>query len=129
MDVFVYGTLTNPARVADVVDSYAFVGPAHLHGLHLVEGRYPTLAPGGEAAGRLLRTNEIDRIDGYEGVDDGLYVRISVPQADGEDVAVYVGDPERLDADVIWPGTGAFAARVESFLARSDVLVELVDDQ
>lgn len=129
MDVFVYGTLTNPERVAEVVDSYAFVGPAHLHGLHLVEGRYPTLAPGGEAAGRLLRTDEVDRIDGYEGVDDGLYVRVSVPQTAGDDVAVYIGDPERLDADATWPGEGPFAARVRSFLERSEVRVEPVDDQ
>lgn len=129
MDVFVYGTLTNPARVADLVDSYAFVGPAHLHGLHLVEGRYPTLAPGGEAAGRLLRTDEIDRIDDYEGVDDDLYVRVSIPRADGDDVAVYVGDPDRLDADATWPGEGSFAARVRAFVARSDVRVEPVDEQ
>ena len=62
MDVFVYGTLTSPDRVAEVVDSYAFVGPAHLHGLHIVVGRYPTLAPGGRAAGRLLRTDELARL-------------------------------------------------------------------
>jgi len=55
MDVFVYGTLTEPERVAEVLDSYVYVGPATLFGLHLVEGRYPTLAPGGETGGRLLR--------------------------------------------------------------------------
>ncbi len=129
MDVFVYGTLTNPERVASVVDSYAFVGPAHLRGLHLVEGLYPTLAPGGEAAGRLLRTDELDRIDDYEGVDDGLYVRVSVPRTDGGDVAVYVGDPARLDADADWPGEGPFAARVRAFLDRSDVVVDPVVDR
>jgi gamma-glutamylcyclotransferase (GGCT)/AIG2-like uncharacterized protein YtfP len=129
MDVFVYGTLTNPERVASVVDSYAFAGPAHLHGLHLVEGRYPTLAPGGEAAGRLLRTDELDRIDDYEGVDDGLYVRVSVPRTDGGDAAVYVGDPARLDADADWPGEGPFADRVRAFLDRSEVVVEPVVDR
>jgi len=37
MDVFVYGTLTEPERVAEVLDSYVYVGPATLFGLHLVE--------------------------------------------------------------------------------------------
>ena len=129
MDVFVYGSLTNPERVATVVDSYAFVGPARLHGLHLVEGRYPTLAPGGEAAGRLLRTDEVDRIDDYEGVDDGLYVRVSVPRTDGGTAAVYVGDPERLDADATWPGEGPFATRVRDFLTQLEVAVEPVVDR
>jgi gamma-glutamylcyclotransferase (GGCT)/AIG2-like uncharacterized protein YtfP len=128
MDVFVYGTLTSPDRVAEVVDSYAFVGPARLHGLHLVPGRYPTLAPGGDAAGRLLRTDERDRLDAYEGVDDGLYVRVSVPRTDGGEAAVYVGDPARLDADAAWPGDGPFADRVRAYLADADVTVEpLVD--
>lgn len=129
MDVFVYGALTSPTRVAEVVDSYAFVGPARLDGLHLVVGRYPTLGPGGEAAGRLLRTEDVDRIDQYEGVDDGLYVRVSVPRTDGGEAAVYVGDPDRLDADVTWPGTGTFADRVRAYLERSSVVVEPVVDR
>ena len=134
MDVFVYGTLTEPERVREVVDSFVFVGPATLQGLHLVEGRYPTLAPGGETAGRLLRTDEVDALDEYERVDDGLYVRVSVPlvmsgaEAGGsaaentathpEEAAVYVGDPERLDADATWPGEGTFRERVERVLAE-----------
>jgi gamma-glutamylcyclotransferase (GGCT)/AIG2-like uncharacterized protein YtfP len=124
MDVFVYGTLTNPDRVASVVDSYVFVGPATLHGLHLVDGRYPTLAPGGEAGGRLLRTDELDRLDAYERVDDGLYVRVSVPRTDDGTVAVYVGDPDRLDADADWPGDGPFADRVRDYVSRRTVTVE-----
>jgi gamma-glutamylcyclotransferase (GGCT)/AIG2-like uncharacterized protein YtfP len=129
MDVFVYGTLTSPERVTAVVDSYAFVGPAVLHGLHLVEGRYPTLAPGGEAAGRLLRTDEIDRLDAYEGVDSGLYVRASVPLTDGGEAAIYVGDPDRLGAAVDWPGSGPFADRVRAYLADADVSVEPIVDR
>jgi gamma-glutamylcyclotransferase (GGCT)/AIG2-like uncharacterized protein YtfP len=128
MDVFVYGTLTSPERVAQVVDSYVFVGPARLHGLHLVEGRYPTLAPGGEAAGRLLRTAELDRLDDYEGVAGDLYVRVSVPRTDGGEAAVYVGDPARLDAAAEWPGEGSFPERVRAYLADAEVTVEpLVD--
>ncbi|WP_348612726.1 gamma-glutamylcyclotransferase family protein [Halobaculum rarum] len=134
MDVFVYGTLTEPDRVREVLDSFAFVGAARLEGLRVVEGRYPTLAPpvesgaadgigddgiGDDAAvgGRLLRTDEIAALDAYERVDDGLYVRVSVPLVgpDGEprgEVAVYVGDPGRLDAPAAWPGDGSFESRV-----------------
>jgi gamma-glutamylcyclotransferase (GGCT)/AIG2-like uncharacterized protein YtfP len=129
MDVFVYGTLTSPERVAEVVDSYAFVGPAHLHGLHIVEGRYPTLAPGGRAAGRLLRTDELDRLDAYEGVDGGLYVRVSLPRTDGGEVAVYVGDPDRLGAAVDWPGRGPFSERLRAYLADADVSVEPLSER
>ncbi|EMA61383.1 gamma-glutamylcyclotransferase family protein [Halorubrum lipolyticum] len=145
MDVFVYGTLTEPDRVAEVLDSYVYVGPATLFGLHLVEGRYPTLAPGGETAGRLLRTEESDALDEYEGVETGLYRRVAVPldAPDGhpDEAAVYVGDPDRLDADAAWPGEGdeggtgdvgdegdddrGFAARVDRYLERADVRVRL----
>ena len=129
MDVFVYGTLTEPDAVAEVADSFVFVGPATLTGLRLVEGRYPTLAPGGETAGRLLRTEEIDALDAYEDVDGGLYVRETVPldaPADyPEAAAVYVGDPDRLDADATWPGSGPFPNRVRSVLDARDVRVRL----
>lgn len=146
MDVFVYGTLTEPDRVAEVLDSFVFVGPATLTGLRLVEGRYPTLAPvdgatagndrrAAETAGRLLRTEEIDALDEYERVDDGLYRRATVPldAPDGPDAtdrhpdeaAVYIGDPNRLDADATWPGDGGFDERVAAHLDRSDVRVRL----
>ncbi|WP_224270284.1 gamma-glutamylcyclotransferase family protein [Haloprofundus salinisoli] len=139
MDVFVYGTLTDPERVAELVDSYVFVGPARLSGLRPVSGRYPTLAPGGEVAGRLLRTDDVAALDRYEGVDAGLYVRVDVPRvsadeseptgrenADGPgDVAVYVGDPERLDTEesVSWPGDGPLEARVRRYVVEHDVRV------
>ncbi|GAB3414641.1 hypothetical protein GCM10027435_09840 [Haloparvum alkalitolerans] len=127
MDVFVYGTLTAPDRVAEVLDAYAFVGAARLEGLHAVEGRYPTLAPGGATGGRLLRTDDLAALDAYEGVDEGLYVRVSVPLAGSDDhpddAAVYVGDPDRLDADVVWPGTGPFPERVRAYLRNNEVHV------
>ncbi|MFC5279818.1 gamma-glutamylcyclotransferase [Halorubrum rubrum] len=129
MDAFVYGTLTEPDRVGALLDSFVFVGSATLSGLHLVEGRYPTLAPGEETAGRLLRTDEIETLDAYEGVDDGLYLRVTVPldAPDGypEEAIVYVGDPDRLDADATWPGDGEFRERVERHLDRTDVAVRL----
>ena len=130
MDVFVYGTLTEPANVERVVDSYAFVGGAVVRGLHPVEGRYPTLAPDGSVAGRLLRTAEIRALDAYEGVDDGFYARVAVPRSDrDEDVAVYVGDPDRLGVDeaVRWPGSGPLRERVERYVRERGVTVDLTD--
>lgn len=127
MDVFVYGTLTAPERVEAILDSFAFVGPAVLRGLHAVEGIYPTLAPGGEVAGRILRTREIEALDAYESVADGPYVRVSLP-ATGEHlsdaVALYVGDPDALDATATWPGDGPFDERVRRYVHRENVRVE-----
>ncbi|MES3161825.1 MAG: gamma-glutamylcyclotransferase [Halorubrum sp.] len=132
MDIFVYGTLTEPNRVSDLLDSFVFVGPATLSGLRLVEGRYPTLAPSGETAGRLLRTEEVDTLDGYERVDEGLYVRVAVPldasDAYPDEATVYVGDPDRLDADAAWPGDGPFRDRVTEYLSTENVRVR-VDDR
>lgn len=149
MDVFVYGTLTDPGTVSDIVDSYAFVGSAVLEGLHPVTGQYPSLAPGDETGGRLLRTADLDALDAYEGVDEnqrcssanqksgisddvdgGLYVRATVPKVgpDGEqqgEVAVYVGDHERLGVveDVSWPGEGSLEQRVERYIREEGVVV------
>jgi gamma-glutamylcyclotransferase (GGCT)/AIG2-like uncharacterized protein YtfP len=126
MDVFVYGTLTEPERVATLLDSFAFVGGAVLDGLHPVEGVYPTLAPGGRTGGRLLRTDQRARLDAYEGVDGGHYARVTVPRADGDDrVTVYVGDPDALGVheSVCWPGEGPLATRVERYVATHDVVV------
>ncbi|MFB6221459.1 MAG: gamma-glutamylcyclotransferase [Halolamina sp.] len=132
MDVFVYGTLTEPETVGTVVDSFAFLGPAVLSGLHPVDGQYPSLAPGGQTGGRLLRTDEVAALDAYEGVDDGLYVRVSVPvtgagDAAADEAAVYVGDHERLGVveAVTWPGEGPLRERVERYLRENPVRVEL----
>ncbi|WP_251341255.1 gamma-glutamylcyclotransferase family protein [Haloplanus halophilus] len=125
MDVFVYGTLTEPDRVASVVDSFVFVGAAVLEGCHPVAGRYPTLAPGGETAGRLLRTDEIEALDAYEGVERGLYVRVDAPRTDGGSAAVYVGDPDALASEeaVTWPGSGPFAERVRRYFDDGEAVV------
>jgi gamma-glutamylcyclotransferase (GGCT)/AIG2-like uncharacterized protein YtfP len=136
MDVFVYGTLTTPAQVAQVVDSYSFVGAAVLDGLHPVEGQYPTLAPGGSVGGRVLRTDDVSALDAYEGVDRGLYVRVAVPWRGpddsldgGETVDVYVGDPDLLGvADAVsWPGSGSLVDRVEQYIATNSVTVRPTD--
>ncbi|WP_135854749.1 gamma-glutamylcyclotransferase family protein [Halorussus salinus] len=136
MQVFVYGTLTDPEQVARVCSTFEFRGAATLDGLRRVEGEYPTLAPGGAATGRLLETPEIEELDAYEGVERGLYVRVSVPLADGsggsadrerderdERVELYVGDPAALGADAEWPGSGSFAERVRRFCRENEVAV------
>ncbi|MFB6353352.1 MAG: gamma-glutamylcyclotransferase family protein [Halobacteriales archaeon] len=139
--VFVYGTLAAPSRADAVLDDWRDDGPAVLDGCRRVEGRYPTLAPGGETPGRLLVTPELDKLDAYEGVDDGLYVRVAVPVVGDEGVAdrivrsagqpgaggaeawVYVGDPDRLDASAAWPGVGPFEPRVRREIRRRGVVV------
>ena len=133
MDVFVYGTLTEPDTAGAVLDSFVYTGPAVLEGLHAVAGRYPTLAPGGQVGGRVLRTRDVDALDAYEGLDRDLYVRVSVPAADAvvsdaDRVAVYVGDPAALDADATWPGDGPFRDRVERYVVDHDVRVRRAAD-
>ncbi|MCU4973694.1 gamma-glutamylcyclotransferase [Halobacteria archaeon AArc-m2/3/4] len=126
MQVFVYGTLTDPDRAAAVLeaDTHQFAGRATLEGLHRVEGQYPTLAPGGSVEGRLLEVDEagLEALDAYEGVDRGLYVRCAVPRADeAGSVWTYIGDPSRLGLEerVSWPGEGPFRSRVESVIEKT----------
>ena len=130
MNVFVYGTVTDPERVAERLerDRSDCAGPVTLEGLRRVDGAYPTLAPGGSVDGRVLAVDgrALERLDRYEGVDSGLYVRVPVPFADREGRAhVYVGDPDRLGvAEAIeWPGDGPFADRVRRGLEADDVVV------
>jgi gamma-glutamylcyclotransferase (GGCT)/AIG2-like uncharacterized protein YtfP len=127
--VFVYGTLTDPARVDALVDDWEDTGEAILEGLERVDGRYPTLAPGGRTSGRLLLTPELDRLDEYEAVDRELYLRVAVPVVDGDRAWLYVGAPEALDAPVSWPGTGSFADRVDAVLAARSVRVIPADNR
>lgn len=134
MDVFVYGTLVDPDRARAVLNDWTYVSDAVLDGLHRVEGTYPTLAPGGSVEGRLLRTEEVDRLDAYEGVDARLYVRVSVPSMEetgrpDASAEVYVGDPDRLDADAAWPGDGPFLGRARSYVTEHDVTVRRRQDR
>jgi gamma-glutamylcyclotransferase (GGCT)/AIG2-like uncharacterized protein YtfP len=124
MDVFVYGTLTDPERADSVLDDWRFRGAARLDGLRRVDGEYPTLAPGGSVEGRLLRTPEVDALDRYEGVDRGLYVRISVPRADGNgNVETYVGDADALGVAGSWPGEGTLGERARRHVREAGVVV------
>lgn len=121
--IFVYGTLTDAAAVDALLDEWRYDGEAVLDGLGRVDGRYPTLAPDGSTAGRLLVTPELERLDAYEGVDRGLYVRAAVPMVDGDRAWVYVGHPDRLDAPAAWPGDGPFADRVRAYVGDESVQV------
>lgn len=132
MDCFVYGTLTDPDVATRVLGGAYEYGPAaRLDGLHRVEGRYPTLGPGGSVGGRILHTDHVAELDAYEGVDSGLYVRVAVPHeaeiGTERTVETYVGDPERLDADVDWPGEGAFADRVREYVEDGAVVARTPD--
>lgn len=129
MDVFVYGTLTDPVQADAILNTWCYGPDAVLDGLHRVEGEYPTLTPGGTVEGRILQTDDVDALDRYEGVDRGLYVRAKVPNVDGGMVAVYVGDPDRLDAPVSWPATGDFAARIAWYVRKHGVTVRTLDDR
>jgi gamma-glutamylcyclotransferase (GGCT)/AIG2-like uncharacterized protein YtfP len=121
--VFVYGTLRDRATAAAVVPSFTYRDCAVLDGLHRVDGDYPTLAPGGRTEGRLLETDAVDALDRYEGVDRGLYVRVSVPLAHGTTAETYVGDPAKLGVTVDWPGDGEFGERVRAYVDSASVAV------
>lgn len=114
MDVFVYGTLTDPHVAAGVLEEHAYGPPATLYGLERVDGEYPTLGPGTAVEGTVLRTDDVAGLDAYEGVDDGLYVRVSVPAPPGP-VSTYIGDPAALGADVDWP-EGFSEAAVQAYV-------------
>lgn len=127
MRLFVYGTLTDPGTAERVAGDATFAGRAACHGLHRVDGEYPTLAPGGSVEGRLLDTERVAAVDAYEGVESGLYVRVELPGPAPEGtVYTYVGDPDRLGADAEWPGEGSFPERVRRYVA-SGVRVERRD--
>lgn len=135
--VFVYGTLTDPDRVSTLLDSYTLGPSACCHGLRRIEGTYPTLAPGEQVSGRLLATPELSQLDTYEGVDRGLYCRVSVPLSTVglsnpldvpfavETVELYVGNPSLLTVSEVveWPVSGPFEHQVRTYLDTHSVRV------
>jgi gamma-glutamylcyclotransferase (GGCT)/AIG2-like uncharacterized protein YtfP len=131
-DVFVYGTLTEPTQVSTVLDEYEFGPQVVCYGLKRVDGQYPTLVPGDTVSGRLLYTPELDRLDSYEGVDRGLYCRVSVPLVDPRDqietsVDVYVGNPIKLGVSETaqWPGSGPFEQQVSEYIETNHVSLKV----
>lgn len=126
MKCFVYGTLTAPATADKLLESWHYDGEATLVGLHRVDGEYPTLVPGGTVTGRILVTDDPETLDRYEGVDRGLYVRVTVPHESGDTVETYIGNPERLGVETVetpWPDKGSFAQRVENYLTDNEIVV------
>jgi len=137
--VFVYGTLTDPARVESVLDQYTTGPSAVCEGLHRVDGRYPTLAPGGQTTGRLIETPEMDTLDSYEGLDRGLYCRLSVPLSapdttsgvespfGAETAELYVGSPRLLEVEdvVEWPTAGELKQQVARYIDSHAVRIHL----
>ncbi len=134
VQVFAYGTLTDPDQLAAVLGDREWTsrGPAILEGLHRIEGRYPTLTPGGTVEGQLYAVDQrgMTALDRYEGVPTGLYVRLSVPVANtDETAAVYVGDPDRLAVSepCAWPTGPPFPTQVRRYCHRNDVMVRPID--
>jgi len=141
----VYGTLTDRQQVSTLLTEFTFGPSAVCHGLQRVDGRYPTLVPGGEVAGRLLSTPELDRLDRYEGVDRGLYCRVMVPVQsarssetndadqndadhsafDVETAAVYVGEPSKIGVgpEVGWPDAEGFSQSVTTYIETNSVQI------
>lgn len=129
--VSVYGTLTEEAQVDTLCETYQFREPARCVGLQRREGRYPTLVPGRSVTGRLLAVGDLTRLDRYEGVDRGLYRRVSIPLAaslattvSATAAAVYIGEPTALgigSLDTHWPGDGSFAERVERYVSTAHI--------
>ena len=85
MRLFVYGTLKEPRRLGAVVGAATrsrVVGAGRVRGVLYDAGEYPALRPSRSAAdsvpGLLLELDGdavLERLDAYEGVDSGLYVR------------------------------------------------------
>ena len=136
--LFVYGTLTDRAQVVQLLGTgsdtndgptWTDCGAATLTGLHRVDGRYPTLAPGGTVTGRLLAVDAagLERLDTYEGIEHGLYTREPLPlEGYEETVDVYLGDPDRLgiEASHGWPTGDTFDERVTALLGEHTVELE-----
>lgn len=130
--VFVYGTLTDPKQVSTLLDEYEFGPSVVCQGLKRADGQYPTLVPGDQVSGRLLYTPELDRLDSYEGVDRGLYCRVSLPFVDPRDttettVEVYIGDPIKLGVGETaqWPGSGPFEQQVNAYISANPVSLKV----
>ena len=92
LPLFVYGTLLDAGFTARLLERPVEIEPARLLDFELLtlEGlSYPTVfdAPGevvGEGLYRGLTGEDYERLDAYEGVHEGLYVRIEAHAVAGE---------------------------------------------
>ncbi len=104
LPVFAYGSLLDEEFLANLLGHPVPSDPAVLDGFTvetLAAFDWPVLvhADGGTVAGRLYRDldgEDLRRLDAYEGVEEGLYVRVAVPvrtssqAADEETAYVYL---------------------------------------
>lgn len=107
LPLFVYGTLLDAGFAARLLERPVEIEPARLLDFELLrlEGLdYPTIfdAPGEVVGGGLYRGltgEDYERLDAYEGVQEGLYVRIGAHAVAGEGASK--GDPEPVFVYVV----------------------------
>ena len=109
LPLFAYGTLTDPVFVGQLLEHPVTLTPATLLGFQKIalEGfDYPLVVPAeaGRVAGQVLTDvvpADYERLDAYEGVGEGLYLRAEgeVELASGEcrTVYVYTASPKTLE--------------------------------
>jgi gamma-glutamylcyclotransferase (GGCT)/AIG2-like uncharacterized protein YtfP len=108
LPLFAYGTLTDEAVVAGLLERPVTAETARLLGFELLELEgfgYPTAfaAEGEEVDGKLYRgltEEELHRLDAYEGVGEGLYrratARVAVRASEPEAAFVYLVTEQTL---------------------------------
>ncbi len=118
--LFVYGTLLDPAQLTVVLagcSRWRDLGPAAIAGILYDAGDYPALCLDAESPrrvpGHLIELGDpaaaLSRLDEYEGVADGLYVRqqcrAELPDGSGRDcwVYAYARPVEGLPRIARWP--------------------------
>lgn len=102
LPLFAYGTLTDEALVAGLLERPVRSEPARLLDFELLELEgfgYPTVfaAEGEEVEGKLYRgltPEDLRRLDAYEGVEEGLYrratARVAVAEGEPREAFVYL---------------------------------------
>lgn len=110
LPLFAYGTLTDEALVAGLLERPVEAEAARLLDFELVELEgfgYPTVfaAEGEEVEGKLYRgltAEDLRRLDAYEGVGEGLYrratVRVSAGDREPEEACVYLVTERALES-------------------------------
>ncbi|MGH7543107.1 MAG: gamma-glutamylcyclotransferase family protein [Gemmatimonadota bacterium] len=107
LPLFAYGTLLDAGFASGLLERPVEIEPARLLDFELLrlEGfSYPTVfeAPGEVVGGGLyrgLRGEDYERLDAYEGVHEGLYIRVEAHAVEGE--AGSKGDPEPVFVYVV----------------------------
>jgi gamma-glutamylaminecyclotransferase len=99
--LFVYGTLRRGGPSHTLLGAASFVAEATVRGCLYHFGAYPALRPLGETEvhGELWRCDAetLRRLDSYEGVEEGLFRRVSLRSSGGECWAYVAGPRLRLE--------------------------------